>query len=66
MSGAADTPYKTIKEVVELSGFSEHYIRGRIRAGEIPHIKSGKVYMIPFALFMEQIEREARQNGGGA
>ncbi len=63
MSGA-DTPYKTIKEVVALSGFSEHYIRDGIKAGKIPHIKCGKAFKIPYALFMERMEREALQNGG--
>lgn len=66
MSGAADTPYKSIREVVALSGFSDRYLRDGIKSGRIPHIKCGKKYMIPFALFMEQMEREARQNGGGA
>lgn len=63
MSGAY-TPYKTIKEVVTLSGFSEHFIQDGIRAGRIPHIKCGKAYKIPFERFMEQMEREALRNGG--
>ena len=59
-----DRPYKTVREVVALSGFSEHYIRDGIRAGRIPYVKCGKAFKIPYQLFMEQMEREARMNGG--
>ena len=65
MSGTGDTPYKSVKEVVALSGFSEYFIRDGIRAGRIPFIKCGKTFKIPYQLFMEQMEREAQQNGGG-
>lgn len=59
-------PYQTISSTSRITGLSQTYLRGGVRAGTIPHVRSGSVYLINVPLLLAQLEADARRNGGEA
>lgn len=65
MSAGSDVlPYVSVREAVRITGLSERFIRDGVRACRIPHIMAGKKAMIAIHAFLEQLDAEARANGG--
>ena len=65
MSAGGDMPpYVSVREAVKWTGLSERFIRDGVRACRIPHIMAGKKAMIALRPFLEQLDAEARANGG--
>ena len=61
----SNAPFQTIDATARLTGLSRDYIRRRVKAGEIPAIRTGSgsnaAYMIDTALFLDQLHRAAEQ-----
>ncbi len=55
------TQFVTVKQAVNHTGLSEHYIRQQLQAGRIPHIMAGKKYLINLPLFKEMLETQSRE-----
>lgn len=53
--------FVTVKQAVNYTGLSEHYIRQQLHAGNIPHITAGKKYLINLPLFKEMLETQSRE-----
>lgn len=55
-------PFATIREACNITGLSQHYLRDGVKAGIIPHIKSGNTYMINVSLMMQQLDNMSMSN----
>jgi hypothetical protein len=51
--------YQSIKDTIKVSGLSEFYLRKLLKAGKLPHIKSGNKVFINIPSLLKQLE-----NGG--
>lgn len=49
--------YMTIKETNAVTGLSISFLRKGVKAGTIPHIMSGNVYMINVPKMLETLEQ---------
>ena len=58
-----DKPYLNIREACNLTGLSQRYLREGCKAGEIPHVMSGNIYMINVPLMMKKLEAESARCG---
>lgn len=54
------TPFCTIPEAARRSGLSEFFVRKLCRNGEIPCVKVGVKYLIPFDAMVEAVNGRAR------
>lgn len=54
-------PYQRIPEASKATGLSMYYLRSGCRAGTIPHIMSGKVYLINVPALLEQLEKKSKE-----
>ncbi len=54
--------YLPIKEAAKRTGLSQHYIRGRVKAGELNTICAGKKYLVNMPRLIEQLEREGERH----
>lgn len=51
--------YQSIKDTVKTTGLSEYYLRKLLKAGKLPHIKSGAKIFVNVPQLVERLE-----NGG--
>ena len=56
------TPFQSIKEATKSTGFSQFYFRHGVKAGTIPHIRSGKKIYINVPLFLQQMDIQSAAN----
>ena len=55
------TPYQKIAEASKTTGLSQYFLRRGCKAGTIPHVKSGTVYLINVPALLRKLEeQEAR------
>lgn len=54
--------FQPIKSVVKITGFSEWYLRQGLKAGTIPHIRSGNRILINLPKFMEELDKQTSCN----
>lgn len=55
--------YQTIQNACKTTGLSQYYLRNGCKAGTVPHVKSGRVYMIDVPALYEKLEAERNQIG---
>ncbi len=55
-------PFLTIREACNYTGLSQHFLRDGCKAGWIPHVKSGNIYMINIRLLLETMDDMSREN----
>ena len=48
-------PFMTIAEAAKVTGISQYYIRNGCKDGSIPHIKSGRTYLVCVPKMLEQL-----------
>ena len=48
--------YQSIKDTVKVSGLSEFYLRKLLKAGKLPHIKSGNKVFVNIPSLLKQLE----------
>ncbi len=56
------TPFQPIKEAAKSTGFSQFYLRQGVKAGAIPHIRSGNKIYINVPLFLQQMDIQSATN----
>ncbi len=54
-----NTPYRRIREAAMETGLSQYYIRTGLKAGTIPHIKSGNRYLVNVPALIEILNRKS-------
>lgn len=60
MNNVIDTTrpmFVSIKEAVKITGLSEYFIRQNLKAGKIPHIKTGNKIMLNMPRLEAELER---------
>lgn len=55
-------PYQNINNTSKISGMSRDYVRKGCKAGKIPHVMSGGVYMIHVPKFLEMLDAAAAES----
>lgn len=50
--------YQTIEHACKTTGFSMYYLRNGCKAGTVPHVKNGRVYMVDVPGLYAALERE--------
>lgn len=48
--------YQTIKATIKTTGLSEYYLRKLLKAGKLPHIKSGAKIFVNVPRLLESLE----------
>ena len=49
------TPFMKIKDACRVTGLSCYYLRRGVKDGSIPHIKSGRVFLINVPALLKQL-----------
>lgn len=50
--------YQSINDTVKITGLSEYYLRKQLKAGKLPHIRSGTKIFVNVPRLIAQLERE--------
>lgn len=58
----SETPFMKIKDAVKATGLSAYYLRNGIKAGTIPHIVCGTVYLVNVPALLEKLDSESRRD----
>ena len=56
--------FQTIQNACRTTGLSQYFLREGCKAGTVPHIKSGRVYMIDIEALYQQLETERVKRTG--
>ena len=56
--------FATIEQASKYTGLAQSYIRAGVKNGTIPHIKSGRKYLVNMLRFLEMIEATENTTGG--
>lgn len=48
-------PFLGIEDTCQVTGLSQYYLRNGCRSGEIPCVKSGRVYMINLPALLQKL-----------
>ena len=59
----SESTFQKINKASSSTGLSQYYLRNGCKKGTIPHIKSGKVYLINMPALLAQLDAESKQNG---
>ena len=62
MERANNPIYQSIKQAAQTTGLSQYYLRSGVKAGRIPHLKSGTKVLINVPRLLQQLEAA---DGGG-
>lgn len=52
---------RTINEAAKITGAPRDFIRNGCKNGTIPHVKSGRTYLVNVPLFLEQLNKDSRK-----
>lgn len=52
-------PFLNIEKACEVTGLSMYYLRNGCRSGEVPCLKSGRVYMVNVPALLRKLNAEA-------
>ena len=50
-----NTPFLKIEDAATVTGLSQYFLRAGCKSGTIPHIRSGRVYLINVPALLEQL-----------
>lgn len=51
--------FQTIENACRTTGLSRNYLRNGCRNGDIPHVRSGRLYMIDVVALYKKLEKNA-------
>ncbi|MCD8146916.1 MAG: helix-turn-helix domain-containing protein [Clostridiales bacterium] len=54
-------PFQKINEASKTTGLSLSYLRKGCKDGTVPHIKSGKVYLINVPALLEMLDKQSKE-----
>ena len=52
-------PFLNIEKACEVTGLSQFWLRTKAKSGEIPCLKSGRVYLINVPALLRQLDQES-------
>lgn len=55
------TPFLNIADACRVTGLSQHYLRAGVRSGEIPHVRSGKKYLVNVPALLRKLDAETEK-----
>ena len=58
------TPFQKISAAAEITGLSQHFLRQGCRDGTIPHVRSGRVYLVNVPALLRSLGADAVDKGG--
>lgn len=53
-------PFLSIEKACEVTGLSQYFLRSGCKSGEIPCVKSGRVYMINVPALLAKLDAESK------
>lgn len=56
MDNIANIPFLKIKDASKVTGLSQYFLRRGCRAGTVPHVRSGTVYLVNVPALLRQLE----------
>ena len=62
----ATVPFQKIPEAAKTTGLSTYFLRRGVRDGTVPHIKSGKVYLVNVPALLHRLDVESSVPIGAA
>lgn len=51
-------PFVTISQACELTGLSQNFLRRGVKDGSVPHVKSGRVYLVNIPALLRKLDAE--------
>lgn len=51
-------PFVTIERACEVTGLSQSYLRRGVKDGSVPHVKSGRVYLVNIPALLRDLGAE--------
>lgn len=51
-------PFLSIEQACQVTGLSQYYLRAGCRSGEVPCVKSGRVYMVNVPALLRKLGAE--------
>ena len=54
-------PFQSIKETANTTGFSQFSIRQGVKAGKVPHIRSGKKILVNVPAFLNLMDEQSKR-----
>lgn len=61
MEAFKGAPFQGVKETANTTGFSQFSIRQGIKAGTVPHIRSGKKILVNVPAFLSLMDEQSRK-----
>ena len=52
-------PFLNIEKACEITGLSQYYLRNGCKSGEVPCLKSGRVYMVNIPALLRKLDAES-------
>ena len=62
--GHISPPFQSIKDTVKSTGLSEFYLRRLLKAGELPHIRSGAKVLVNVPRLLENLMKGGDHSHG--
>lgn len=54
-----NTPFQKIAEASNTTGLSQYFLRNGCKAGTVPHVKSGTVYLVNIPALLRKLDAES-------
>ena len=58
---SANTPFQKITDAATVTGLSQHFLRQGCKDGSIPHVRSGRVYLINIPALLRKLDATAEE-----
>ena len=56
-------PFQRIPEACRTTGLSEYFLRKGCRAGTVPHVRNGTIYMVNVPALLRQLGADEERRG---
>lgn len=51
-------PFLSIERACEVTGLSQYFLRNGCKTGTVPHVKSGRVYLVNIPALLRKLDAE--------
>ena len=51
-------PFLSIERACEVTGLSQYFLRNGCKSGDVPHVRSGRVYLINIPALLRKLDAE--------
>lgn len=56
-----DTPFQKIADAATTTGLSQYFLRQGCKDGTVPHVRSGRVYLVNVPALLRQLHATAEE-----